>query len=81
MQGAHNIVIRRGEISGLQTKLATKNSENADCVSNQRGDSATITDVYGHDCTDGIFDPKRTTSLDRSAAPTLGTTPCAAGRS
>jgi hypothetical protein len=65
MQGARNIVIRRGEVSGFKTKLATKNYENADCLSNERGDSATITDVYGHDCTDGIFDLKGTTSLDR----------------
>ena len=65
MQGATRITIRRGEVSGFQTKLATKAYANADCISNERGDSATITDVYGHDCTDGIFDLKGTTDLDR----------------
>jgi len=65
MQGTTRITIRRGEVSGFQTKLATKAYANADCISNERGDSATITDVYGHDCTDGIFDLKGTTNLDR----------------
>ena len=65
MQGAHNITIARGEVSNFKTKLATKNYENADCISNERGDSATIIDVYAHDCTDGIFDLKGTTHLDR----------------
>ena len=72
MSGAHNITIRRGEVSAFQTKLSTDNYENADCISNERGDSATITYVYGHHCTDGIFDLKGTTYLDQTRAAYAG---------
>lgn len=72
MQGAHNIVIRRGEISGFKTDLTGSGYENADCVSAERGDDFTMTDVYAHDCTDGIVDTKATTHLDRIRAANAG---------
>jgi len=73
MGGATNIVIRRGEISGFQTVLADKKKyANADCISAERGDSFTATDIYAHDCTDGIIDTKATTYLDRIRAANAG---------
>jgi len=73
MSGATNIVIRRGEISGFQTVLADKKKyANADCISAERGDSFTATDIYAHDCTDGIIDTKATTHLDRIRAANAG---------
>jgi hypothetical protein len=73
MGGATNIVIRRGEISGFQTVLADeKKYANADCISAERGDSFTATDIYAHDCTDGIIDTKATTHLDRVRAANAG---------
>ncbi|MET1083758.1 MAG: hypothetical protein ABWY12_12035 [Burkholderiales bacterium] len=72
MAGAKNIVIRRGEISGFKTDLGGKGYANADCISAERGDSFTMTDVYGHDCTDGIVDTKATTHLDRVRAANAG---------
>ncbi|MET4594669.1 MULTISPECIES: hypothetical protein [unclassified Sphingomonas] len=73
MGGATNIVIRRGEISGFQTVLADKKKyANADCISAERGDSFSATDIYAHDCTDGIIDTKATTYLDRIRAANAG---------
>ncbi len=73
MGGATNIVIRRGEISGFQTVLVDKKKyANADCISAERGDSFVMTDVYAHDCTDGIVDTKATTHLDRIRAANAG---------
>ena len=73
MHGATNIVIRRGEISGFKTVLANpKKYANADCISAERGDSFTATDVYAHDCSDGIIDTKATTKLDRIRAANAG---------
>lgn len=73
MGGATNIVIRRGEISGFKTALkSTTAYANADCVSAERGDSFVMTDVYAHDCTDGIVDTKATTHLDRIRAANAG---------
>ena len=71
--GATNIVIRRGEISGFHTVLVDKKKyANADCISAERGDSFTATDIYAHDCTDGIIDTKATTHLDRIRAANAG---------
>lgn len=73
MKGATSITIRRGEISGFQTVLADKKKyANADCVSAERGDSFTMTDVYAHDCADGIVDTKTTTRLDHIRAANAG---------
>jgi len=73
LDGAYNITIRRGEISGFQTVLADpKKYANSDCVAAERGDSLIMSDVYAHDCTDGIVDTKATTHLDRIRAANAG---------
>jgi len=72
MDGAHNITIRRGEISGFKTVLAGSGYDNADCLPAERGDSFTATDLYLHDCTDGGIDTKATTTLDRIRVANIG---------
>ncbi|MEG8016116.1 hypothetical protein [Sphingomonas sp. 22R3R2A-7] len=73
MDGAHNITIRRGEVSGFKTVLADpKKYANADCIAAERGDSFTATDLYLHDCTDGGIDTKATTTLDRIRVANIG---------
>jgi len=73
MDGAYNITIRRGEISGFKTVLADpKKYANADCMAAERGDSFTATDLYLHDCTDGGIDTKATTTLDRIRVANIG---------
>lgn len=73
MDGAYNITIRRGEISGFMTELADpKKYANADCLAAERGDSFTATDLYLHDCTDGGIDTKATTTLDRIRVANIG---------
>lgn len=72
MQGAHNIVIRRGEISGFKTELSGSGYDNADCLSAERGDDFTATDLYLHNCTDGGIDTKATTTLDRIRVANIG---------
>ena len=73
MDAATNITIRRGEISGFKTEIADpKKYDNADCLSAERGDSFTATDLYLHDCTDGGIDTKATTTLDRIRVANIG---------
>jgi hypothetical protein len=73
MDGARNVTIRRGEISGFKTELADpKKYANADCLAAERGDSFTATDLYLHDCTDGGIDTKATTTLDRIRVANIG---------
>jgi len=73
MDGAVNVTIRRGEISGFRTELADpKKYANADCLAAERGDSFTATDLYLHDCTDGGIDTKATTMLDRIRVANIG---------
>jgi len=72
MDGAHNITIRRGEISGFRTKLSNGSYENADPIAAERGDSFTATDLYLHDSTDGGIDTKATTVLDRIRVANIG---------
>jgi len=73
MDGATNVTIRRGEISGFKTELADpKKYANADCIAAERGDSLTATDLYLHDCTDGGIDTKATTTLDRIRVANIG---------
>ncbi len=72
MDDAHNITIRRGEISGFKTVLAGSGYDNADCLPAERGDSFTATDLYLHDCTDGGIDTKATTTLDRIRVANIG---------
>jgi len=73
MDGAYNITIRRGEISGFKTELADpKKYANADCIAAERGDSFTAIDLYLHDCTDGGIDTKAMTTLDRIRVANIG---------
>lgn len=73
LDGAYNVTIRRGEIDGFRTVLADpKKYANSDCVAAERGDSLIMSDVYAHDCTDGIVDTKATTHLDRIRAANAG---------
>jgi len=72
MGGAKNITIRRGEISDFKTALSGSGYDNADCLSAERGDSFTATDLYLHDCTDGGIDTKATTTLDRIRVANIG---------
>jgi len=65
MQGATNITIRRGHISNFVSLYPAGKYRQGDGMSNERGDTADISDVVVEDVSDGAFDLKGTTRLDR----------------
>lgn len=67
VNGGH-ITLRRGEISGFRSDYGPNKYSNADCLSGERGDTITATDLNLRDCTDAAIDTKATTYLDRIVA-------------
>ena len=65
MAGAKNITIRRGHISNFIAKYPAGKYLQGDGISNERFDTADISDVVVEDVSDGAFDLKGTTRLDR----------------